>query len=545
MNLTWHIVKKDLRALKWPLLVWLLLIVAKLGVGVAVLTSDGTEGVLWFMKMDILAKVLAGFEWVSFVLTAALIQEDMLVGTTAFWMTRPISGGRLLCAKVLSIGLVFGFLPVLVTLPWWLGCGYGMREIAWAAAETAAVQAIAVLAGLLWSVVTDGYARFLMWTLVTLFAIPTLTGTLLFYVSRGQPGPTADVKATQAFVIIVLAVAGILMVVTHQFLTRKTVRSIALIGATAGLVVVVGVWWPWSWGIESRWNNFFIQQAEGEWPAAEPAGLKFTVESAELNPQRPGTRADRPYFLRMKYRVDGLSELQGVLPYWADHSLRWPDGTIEQGRTWSRSGMAELVSEKALGVALKTAREGQYADTIATNATVPPAIAVKMQSQPPAYTLQARLRLMRFESATPVPLKPGERTMNGTLGERIIAVEKSGEQLLVTFIRLSPSLLVDTVGGGQAAPAGQFAQYFLVNHAHDFVDRGSPQDFRLTRIATVGLSWQTMAYRASKKGGGKRPLLEAIDALNDAELIRVRFTEQARFTHEIKVNPFTVELVNP
>jgi hypothetical protein len=127
MNLTWHIVKKDLRALKWPLALWIFVIIAKLGIGVVLLNADGTEGVEWFNKMDALAKILGIFEFVSFVLTAALVQQDLLVGTTAFWMTRPISGGRLLRAKLLSIGLVFGLLPVLVTLPWWQGCGYGPR----------------------------------------------------------------------------------------------------------------------------------------------------------------------------------------------------------------------------------------------------------------------------------------------------------------------------------------------------------------------------------------------------------------------------------
>ncbi len=42
MNLTWHIVKKDLRALKWPLLFWLLIIIAKLGIGVALVLEHRT-----------------------------------------------------------------------------------------------------------------------------------------------------------------------------------------------------------------------------------------------------------------------------------------------------------------------------------------------------------------------------------------------------------------------------------------------------------------------------------------------------------------------
>ena len=546
MNLTWHIVKKDLRALKWPLLLWLLLIVTKLGIGVALLNADGREGVEWFAKMDALSKGLTAFEFISFVLVAALIQEDLLVGTTAFWMTRPISGARLLRAKLLSIGLVFGFMPVLVTLPWWLGCGYGLREIAWAAAETVAAQAIAVLLGLLWAVVTDGFARFLMWTLVMLFAIPTLTGTLAYYLTRGQPSPTSDLVTTRLTVGFILAVLGIAVVVVHQFLTRRTGRSIAVIGVTAGLIIGVGVWWPWTWGIESRVYSYLIRQAEGEWPAAaEPAGLKFTQVSAQLPLPRPGARAGRSSVLQTKYRVEGLPESAGLLAYYSNHTWRWPDGTIRQGYTWSRSDLAELAAEKALGMALKTAPAGQYADTVTTSAGVPTATVERLRAEPPAYTLEARLRLIKFETPTAVPLQAGPRTLKEGLGERIAGVEKSGEELLVTYIRHFPSLLVHTAGGGQLAPYGEFSQYFLVSRARDFVDHGSSQDYRLTQIGTVGISWQTMKYRASKKGGGSRPLLEAINALNDAELFKVTFVEQARFTHEIKVDPFTLDPATP
>src|SRR5882757_4258729 len=184
MNLTWHIVKKDLRALRWPILLWVLVIVTKLGIGVAMLTADGTEGPEWFRRLDMFAKLMAGIEGVCFVFMATLIHEDLLVGTTAFWMTRPISGGRLLGAKLLSIGLVFWVMPVLVSLPWWQGCGYGLREIAWAAAETVALQAIFVLVGLLWAVVTDGYARFLMWTLLMVIAIPSIGGMIGMHFSK-------------------------------------------------------------------------------------------------------------------------------------------------------------------------------------------------------------------------------------------------------------------------------------------------------------------------------------------------------------------------
>ncbi len=247
----------------------------------------------------------------------------------------------------------------------------------------------------------------------------------------------------------------------------------------------------------------------------------------------------------MEYRVEGLAESQSLIPVMSERTLHWPDGTNDEGVTWGRSGMAEMMSEKALGVAMKTAPEGRYADTIKTNGPVSAAMVAKLQAQPPAYTLAARLRLMHFVAATPVPQSAGSRNLHEALGERIAGVEKSGEELLVTFIRHYPSPLADNAGFGRLAPPGEFAQYFLVNHAHDFVHRGNPGDYHMTRISTVGISRHTMSYRASKKAAGKRPSLEAINALNEAELIKVVFTEQARFTHDLKVDPFTVEPANP
>jgi len=93
---------------------------------------------------------------------------------------------------------------------------------------------------------------------------------------------------------------------------------------------------------------------------------------------------------------------------------------------------------------------------------------------------------LRFESATPVPKQAGIPTNLGNgVSERIGAVEKDGERLLVTFIRHAPSLWVNNAGGGQLAPLTQVAQHFLVNRAQDFVDRGSLEGKLTTRIGTA------------------------------------------------------------
>lgn len=541
MNLTWHIVKKDLRALRWPLAVWALLIVAKLGVGVILLTADGTESQEWFTRMDGMSKMLAVFECVSFVLAAAVIQQDLLVGTKSFWQTRPISGGRLLRAKLVLIGLVFGLLPLLITVPWWVGCGFGLREIGWAALETAAIHAACVLLGILWAAVTDGFGRFLMWTIVTLFAIPSLSGTLGYYLTRGKPGPSGELLTTRFALGAAIAAAGILIVVIHQFLTRRTGRSIALIGATGLVIVLVGACWPWSAQIESRLFAHFLHQEEQRWTATpEPAGLAFTVAPAQLSVNNAPARNSQ---LLVKFQVAGLTESQALRSFWSEYGWRWADGTTKQGDAWGRSGFGELAAERALGVAMKLAPAGHYTDTVTTIAWLDRDTTKRLLAESPAYAQRNRLQLLRFDSATPVPLQGGGRTLNGVLGERVAHVEKSGEELLVTFIRHFPSMWLNNFRGGYYIEYEdlQYSQYLLVNRAKGVVDRGRTAGHQSTRIGAVTIDWHTQSYRASKNAGGARPVLEAINALNDAELMRVTFVEQARFIHEIKIDPLVVE----
>lgn len=560
MNLTWHIVKKDLRAFRWPLGLWLLCIVAKLGVGVILLNSSGEEGTLWFSQMDALAMFLAAGELLSFVLVAALIQEDLMVGTTAFWMTRPISGARLLRAKLLTIGLAFLVMPVLVTLPWWLGCNYGSGEIAWAAAETVAVHALVVLAALMWSAVTDGLGRFLMWTLVTLAATPLVTAILGYYLMRQGPGAVPEVVATRVLVMVALLVIGTLTVLIHQYLTRHTWRSIGILGGTLGLCILTLSFWPWAWNIESRVQGYLIGRAEGEWPvAAEPPGLRFTPGQAEFSVRRD--RPSRPGALTVHFRAEGLSESDGFISYSSEHSWQWPDGTSEAGYTTGLSSLDVAAREKARAFAMVNrdprSPEQERMDRLAEEqmelrreqvsmvSFVPSATMARIRSQPPAYRLQARLRLMAYEATTPVPLQPGRWESDGRVAERLAAFENIGEQMNVTFIRHSPLLWMDVLAGRGREPARGFSRHFFVNRTNGYVDGGEPVENRQMRIATVAIQWETRGYRGVRRNTVGRPTLDGINALHDAEMIRISYREKARFIHEVELDAARIARANP
>ena len=545
MNLTWHIVKKDLRALRWPLLVWVALIAAKLSIGIVILTIDGAGDGKLFETLDALSKLLAGLECFGVVLVAALVQEDMLVGTTAFWRTRPISGGRLLAAKLLGLFVIFGVLPVLVTLPWWIGCHLPPAEIAGAAAETVVLHLLVVLLGLLWAVITDGLGRFLLWLLAFVVSIPLLAAIIGSFLNRRNAVISADVATTRFVVVAGLLLLGIIVIVTHQFLTRRIWRSVSMIGAMIALLLLVALGWPWSWQIDSLWHNFLERQAENAWPVgAEPAGLSYSLGQAELV-HRPSARVARFAQLQVKYRVDGLPANQGLMPGPGSYTLRWTDGTKHEG--WSGLGTSgrdwyDRVSLKKLGLPLA---ESPFEAKAFQG--FPEEMAARVEKEPTAYTLLARFALVEVEAATNVPLAPGSRLVLGALGERIGSVEKDGEEVLVTFVRHRPAGLGGflaemsnfVLGAGRSVSAG-FSQYRLVNRAQDFVDAGASLVTRTSRIAGVELSWETRSYRAMKANGSSKPRFEAMKALDEAELTRVTFRWRGNFAHEFKVDPQTV-----
>ena len=103
MRLMWHVVRKDLGRLRWQLAAWLAILGAKYVMGF---------GVIWFgpfsdeahKNLEIVVRALGASEVVvTFFLTALLVQGDAPVGSRQFWVTRPISGARLLGAKLLGL----------------------------------------------------------------------------------------------------------------------------------------------------------------------------------------------------------------------------------------------------------------------------------------------------------------------------------------------------------------------------------------------------------------------------------------------------------
>lgn len=135
MNLVLHLVRWDLRRFQILLPLWLLLVAASAvleggwpALAVA-MTARQTVGITG--NLLAVAEVLF-----SIVLVALVVQEHPLVGTSAFWMTRPIPPRKLLAAKLILLGGAVIAAPVIAEIVLMVAYEVPAAQIAGVAAQT-------------------------------------------------------------------------------------------------------------------------------------------------------------------------------------------------------------------------------------------------------------------------------------------------------------------------------------------------------------------------------------------------------------------------
>ena len=106
MHLIIHHLKKDFHALHLLLLLWFILLLVnslliRSGLDVSITSEQGIEVLSTaYVLLYVLQQIL------QIVIVCQLVQVDAPAGTTAFWLTRPISRKELLLTKSLFILLV-------------------------------------------------------------------------------------------------------------------------------------------------------------------------------------------------------------------------------------------------------------------------------------------------------------------------------------------------------------------------------------------------------------------------------------------------------
>ena len=261
MNLVLHHLKKDIRCLRHLLSLWFILLLVnslliRSGLDLFIASDEGIEVLSTaYVLLYVLQQML------QIVIVCQLVQADALAGTTAFWLTRPISRKGLLLSKSLFVLLVL-ILPSLVAEVIVLGAnGIFSETLSVLPQEILLPSALFLVPPMLVATLTPNLTRLLVVGVASVTAFflvhyAVLASVMTFGTGPGKrvnaffPGQWLAIFSNNPSAMMASAILAVVLgaiVIAYQYLKRRTLHSSA--AAVLGTCLVIGSLNFWSWNI--------------------------------------------------------------------------------------------------------------------------------------------------------------------------------------------------------------------------------------------------------------------------------------------------------
>ena len=278
MTLLWHLIAADLRRHHLVLIAWLVVIAATatLEAVTPMLASNVSVGV----SISLLASLLWLTEWLLMVFVVALvIQTHPLVGSNAFWMTRPIRPGMLQASKMAMLATFMVGVPMIAGVVVMAVYHVPTRHVLAVSVDTVIFRSSWLTAVTIVAALTPTLARFALACAGVLgaFAVALAT-TISIALARIDDAPTiAPMQMwdpTSDVVLLVLGIASGIALLFVQYQTRSRMQSVVIGVAGVSAAILAAEAWPWP--LLSRRLEVPIWAAAPDWPrlVARPDTVK-------------------------------------------------------------------------------------------------------------------------------------------------------------------------------------------------------------------------------------------------------------------------------
>jgi hypothetical protein len=325
MSMFTHLIAADVRRHRLLLAAWVVIVAATATVdGARPILSDGalvrTVGILGSLLSLTQALLML-------VLIPSVVQTHPLVGSNAFWMTRPIPPDILLVSKVVLLGAATVALPTLVESVLMAAYHVPVAQIVSVAAQTGLHQTFWMILLMTAAALTPNLMRFTLVCGGALAALALfLAVTVAMFMTRMNDVPLAAGEGgtdepTAGFVLNVLVVVVGLSTLVVQFRSRSRLRSVP-VGAT-GLLLAFAIESMWPWPVLRP------RIAVPSWAQAEAAlHLSASAESVQIREEMS------PFSQRLAWRsARARVRLAGIEPNWSADARVLHAGLQLQGGT--------------------------------------------------------------------------------------------------------------------------------------------------------------------------------------------------------------------
>jgi len=532
-NLSVHLFLKDLRQTRLLTGVWFLLLLLELALsGIGLFEGDPKLQTVFGMICEFLAYAQPAL---LILLIVSVIHAEPLVGTNAFWLTRPIGAGQLLWAKLLYVALLVTT-SVGASIIVLAANGATLPELLLAVPEQILIKLalptmiVAVLASF-----TSGFGTFAIALVAATLGVALVAsgiGSAKTFLEIAQPDISQSLLDSTHVAWRLLMVAGCAGILVYQYQTRRTMRSAV---ATVGLllaVVMVQIFWNWDF----MKRPFILDNQAGLTPAEVTVGIEAVtvVNSGVRKPKKqitswlPITGAPPEYVLRIEEIDTKLFTASGE-----------PVPTLSRG-TVTRGGYT-LPATDAVTAVLGGATLFNQPTTSTRPAgelfAVSDATFAEHSGTPLRLDTRFRMSAFRYEITAAMPPQIGERYDSGSC------------HLVVTDLSWEPGgvalLLHEREVRLRFAPLQERRQLstavFVLRNAKRgeavLADRNQ-NEF----TAATNLRFRLLRLSFTPKGEGKRSPDIDEEWLAEAELLRLELRQVAEFMHELQNDDFRMEI---
>lgn len=248
-------------------------------------------------------------------LAVQLVQGDRLVGTTAFWLTRPVRRVDLVVAKIGTAVAALVVVPILLDVLAMILSGLSWRDAAGAMVEGAALRLAVVLPAMALASVTADLGGFVV-SAVAAFVATLAVAAAAQWFRLDIPRSVASAYSATIVVAGVLIV-GASAAFAHQVFTRRRLRSVSVM-CGIGLLALLA---------SNRWTTTVVSEdgtLEAGW--LDPSRVTMTITPVEAALGR-GTPGSQQWRIRATYAFAGVARHVRLSPIGLNSAAVFPDGT--------------------------------------------------------------------------------------------------------------------------------------------------------------------------------------------------------------------------
>ena len=507
MYLTWHILRKDFTRLRLPLVVWSALqLIALVGPDVTwSLTSLTPEQIRFSIYLFASVQALA---WLAaFDFAIRLIHEDSPMRADAFWRTRPVSGLRLLTAKLGGL-LLFTLLsatPSLVTAAFCssISAAAALLEL------TLKTHLIIAACAVPFATLTRSFRQCLLVSLgLILAAVTAFAGVHLIYDPAGS-----DLYASRTTLMCWVALLTAGAVVLHQFTQGRLPRSLLIAGTGTLVVIATATLWPWRFPLSIS----ALPSASDE--PAETRSLSLTYDKSHVwNEAEFWAPSLRPV-LNMDFAVSGFPSGyflgRNVIHH---HWLTDSSPSVRGAGGW-------LFPHPDARILLGLIPPGPPPKSVNVQSQIPEEFAVLLRSgrKLPHYYVDLVFDLYRAE-VTEIPLQPAQTVSTPHTDIRLLTIDPDRARIrLVERISEFPTLSLRSYIQDQ---------FILYNPRTGAALRSSgSESVSFTSLMQHDLSFAPI--ESANVTSRAIPLTD--DFLRDARLVKISFPRTGTFARTVEI----------